>query len=102
MNNMTTKLKDSEALLAKYAETSANVVYAFITFDKVAGREAALERYHGHSLIYNWLYGKHLRLRNIHLNVQPASEPSTIIWENLVRAILPAAILQCYMRGVLI
>lgn len=83
MAKLTEQLKAKEALLEEYAKTPANAIYAFVTFDKVAGKLSALDQYNGHSFLYNLFYGAHLNLRGRRLKVIKAAEPSTILWENL-------------------
>ncbi len=70
-------------MLARFAETPAKPIFAFVTFDRAAGREACLETFNGNSFLYNYLYNQHYKLKGKWLAVEGSPEPSTILWENL-------------------
>jgi hypothetical protein len=83
MATLSTELKGKEDLLAKFAEVPARPIFAFVTFDRAAGREAILEAFNGHAWLYNYFYNQQLKLKGKWLRVEPSPEPSTILWENL-------------------
>mmetsp|Transcript_27364 Transcript_27364/g.45898 ORF Transcript_27364/g.45898 Transcript_27364/m.45898 type:complete len:1511 (+) Transcript_27364:125-4657(+) len=83
MARMSDDLKKKEALLEQYAQSPASPIYAFVTFDKAAGKEAVLEAFNGHPFIYQVFYQQHLKLKDKWLKVRSSPEPSTILWENL-------------------
>lgn len=85
MKKCNTQLKEKEQLLEEYAEVPAKVVYAFVTFNKVISKEAALNAYARSSSIFLKFFYNHSQcmLRGKLLKVSEALEPSTIIWENL-------------------
>lgn len=85
MKKCNTQLKEKELLLEEYAEIPANVVYAFVTFNRVVSKEAALKAYsRSSSLLLKCLYNNNqCILRGKLLEVSEAREPSTIVWENL-------------------
>jgi hypothetical protein len=57
-------------------------IYAFVTFDQPIGSRVALRAYN--YSVWGYLRMKNsLRFKGSKIIVQPASEPSTIIWENL-------------------
>ena len=76
-------LKKKEEILHRFAETPAKPIFAFVTFDRAAGREACLETFNGNSFLYNYLYNQHYKLKGKWLAVEGSPEPSTILWENL-------------------
>lgn len=83
MAALSEELKKKEELLAKFAETPSRPIFAFVTFDRAAGREAILEAFNGSSFIYNYLYNQQHKLKGKWLKLEQSPEPSTILWENL-------------------
>ncbi|KAJ1418322.1 hypothetical protein B484DRAFT_400519, partial [Ochromonadaceae sp. CCMP2298] len=83
MAKLSKDLTLKEELLEKYAATPARPIYAFVTFDKAAGRTACLGAFNDHPWIYNYFYGQHLKLGGKWIKVRESPEPSTILWENL-------------------
>ncbi len=76
-------LKRAEDNLDRLGQAPTEPLYAFVTFDRVAGKEALIAKYNSFSGLYRMLYSTELDLRGSKLVVRQATEPSTIIWENL-------------------
>jgi len=70
MATLSEELKKKEDLLAKFAETPAKPIFAFVTFDRAAGREACLEVFNGNSWLYNYMYNQHYKLKGCWLHVE--------------------------------
>ena len=76
-------LRRTEENLDRLGLAPTEPLYAFVTFDRVAGKQALIAKYRSYSGLYRMLYGTDLDLRGSKLVVKQATEPSTIIWENL-------------------
>ena len=76
-------LQRAEDNLDRLGQAPTEPLYAFVTFDRVAGKEALIAKYNSFSGLYRMLYSTELDLRGSKLVVRQATEPSTIIWENL-------------------
>lgn len=83
MAALSADLKKKEELLATFAQTASRPIFAFVTFDRAAGREAILDAFNGSSFLYNYLYNQHYKLKDCWLKLEQSPEPSTILWENL-------------------
>ena len=70
MATLSEELKKKEDLLSKFAETPAKPIFAFVTFDRAAGREACLEVFNGNSWLYNYMYNQHYKLKGCWLHVE--------------------------------
>lgn len=74
-------LTEREANLEKFAEEDPDAIYAFVTFNKVEGKVAALRAYNKASFFSG--PDPDLKLGENLLYLSEAAEPSTIIWEHL-------------------
>lgn len=83
MKKINEHLRKKEAQLEELAKRPARALFAFVTFDKVACKTAALSVYNKRSLYQRMFPDPALKLGNILPRVYEAPEPSTIIWENL-------------------
>jgi hypothetical protein len=83
MKRINLDLKRKEELLESYAKLPARALFAFVTFDKVSGRTAALSYYNNRSLWQRMFPSPSLLMDGQMPRLQAAPEPSTIIWENL-------------------
>jgi hypothetical protein len=79
---MAVRAKDEER--AKVIPTNQKAIEAFVTFESESGFIEAMMNYN-----LNWFktncccYPERLRFKGMRLSVEPAPEPSTIMWENL-------------------
>lgn len=83
MATLSEELKKKEDLLSKFAETPAKPIFAFVTFDRAAGREACLEVFNGNSWLYNYMYNQHYKLKGcwLHVEESPGAFLVFILWE---------------------
>eukprot|EP00981_Chlorochromonas_danica_P004112 scaffold801_cov178-Ochromonas_danica.AAC.17 len=83
MKRLNSELKAVEASLQELSTVPANVVRAFVTFERASDSRRVLELYNKASMFTYLCNNQHLRLRGKYLLVKEAPEPSVIIWENL-------------------
>jgi len=78
----TEQIKELDTKRAIEVKTKPSAIQAFVTFDDEAGMVKACKVY---SLSWwkNLCYPKMLRFKGCKIQVKPAPEPSTILWENL-------------------
>ena len=75
-------LRRAEDNLDRLGQAPTQPLYAFVTFDRVAGKEALIAKYNSFSGLYRMLYPTELDLRGSKLVVRQATEPhsSGRIW----------------------
>jgi len=84
MKQKNVDLKQKQDLLEAYSTRPADVIYAFVTFNKVSAKDTVMYMYQRSNYCLNWLWhDDKLTIRGHKLKIVNAPEPSTIIWENL-------------------
>ena len=78
----TAKMRDIDVETDRLHGVKDQPIYAFVTFEEPIGSRVALRAYN-YSLWSYLTMRESLRFKGSKIIVQPASEPSTILWENL-------------------
>lgn len=88
MKQKNVDLKQKQELLEAYSTRPADVIYAFVTFNKVSAKDTVMYMYQRSNYCLNWLWhDDKLSIRGHTLKVANAPEPSTIIWYSFLQCL---------------